>query len=160
MIDLRQAGTWDPLPQCCNAGTWTHIFWGNKIQTNYMEAKITACMCSWGKLRTKDTKRPKNLTVISEEPGIKTGCQVQKQGNEHALCTQCQQRGGQNTQATTLDWALDTPLPSPHIWNKLITTPPPPQGSIEPGEPVTCSPSPPAAVGAPIKPCLNFLSGI
>ena len=33
--------------------------------------KITACMHSWGRFWTKDTKRPKNPTAIFEEPGAK-----------------------------------------------------------------------------------------
>ena len=35
-------------------------------------------MCSWGKLWTKDTKRPKNPTATSKELGGKTGCPEQK----------------------------------------------------------------------------------
>ena len=56
---VRLAGTWDPLLHCCNACTWTNLSSSNKIQRNYMGLKITACMRSWGKFWTKDTKRPK-----------------------------------------------------------------------------------------------------
>ena len=59
--------------QCCNACTWTHLSSSNKIQRNYMGLKITACMFSWGKFWTKDTKRPKNPTATFEEPGAKAG---------------------------------------------------------------------------------------
>ena len=54
-------------------------------------------MCSWSKLWTKGTKRPRNSTTISEELGAKTGCWEQKQATEHAPCTQDQQRSRQNT---------------------------------------------------------------
>ena len=61
-LELRQAGTWDPLLQCCNACTWIHLSSGNKIPRNCMGLKITACMLSylWQILDPKDTKRPKN----------------------------------------------------------------------------------------------------
>ena len=38
-------GTWDPLLQCCNACTWTHLS-SNKIQRNYMGLKIITCKLS------------------------------------------------------------------------------------------------------------------
>ena len=42
---LRQAGTWDPELQSCNAFTWTHLSSSNKIQRNFMGLKITTvCM--------------------------------------------------------------------------------------------------------------------
>ena len=83
------AGTWDPLLQCCNACTWTHLSLSNKIQRNCMGLKITACMGSWGKFWTQKIQRDKkNPTVIFEETGAKTGCWEQKQGTEHAPCTQ------------------------------------------------------------------------
>ena len=41
-------------------------------------------MCSWGKLWTKDTKRPKNPTATSKELGGKTGCQEQKHHTVYA----------------------------------------------------------------------------
>ena len=60
-LKVRQAGTWDPLLQCCNACTWTNVSLSNKIQRNHKGLKITACMCSWGKFwtaRYKETKKP------------------------------------------------------------------------------------------------------
>lgn len=47
-----------PFLQYCNACTG-HIFLNNKIQGNCMGLKIAACMCSWCKFWTKDTKRLK-----------------------------------------------------------------------------------------------------
>ena len=38
-----------------------------------MGLKITACIPSWGKFWTKDTKRPENPTATFEEPGAKAG---------------------------------------------------------------------------------------
>ena len=73
LVVLRQARTWDPLLQCCHACTWTNLSSSNKIQRNCMGLKITACMCTWGKFWTKDTKRPKNPTATFEEPGAKAG---------------------------------------------------------------------------------------
>ena len=43
-------------------------------------------MPSWGKFWTKDTKRPKNPTVTSEEPQAKARGQEQKAG--HCACPQ------------------------------------------------------------------------
>ena len=51
---LRQAGT-----LCCSSCTWTDLSSSNKIQRNYKGLKITECMCSWDKVRTKDTKGPR-----------------------------------------------------------------------------------------------------
>ena len=62
-----------------------------------MGLKITACICSWDKFCTKDTKRPKNPTATFEEPGAKAGGGEQKHGTVHAPCTQHHLRGGQNT---------------------------------------------------------------
>ena len=47
-------------------------------------------------LDPKDTKRPKNPTATFEEPRANTGCWEQKQGLEHAPCTQHHLRDGQN----------------------------------------------------------------
>ena len=45
-LKLRQAGTWDPMLQCCSACTWTHLPTSDKIQRNCMELlqPITAGM--------------------------------------------------------------------------------------------------------------------
>ena len=40
---VRQAGTWDPLLQCCNARTWTYISSSHKTQRNLRGLKITVC---------------------------------------------------------------------------------------------------------------------
>ena len=114
---MRQ-GTWDPLLQCCNACTWTNVSSSNKIQRNYKELKITACMpTQLGQIMDNEIQRDqKNPTASSEEPGAKAGRQEQKKGTVHSPSTQHHLRGGQTTV-----WAqpLDTPLPSPHIRNQL-----------------------------------------
>ena len=56
---------------CCSACTWTNVSSSNKIQRNYKEIKITACMHSWSKLWTKSYKKTKNPTATSEELGAK-----------------------------------------------------------------------------------------
>ena len=68
------AGVWccerdrlGPGTLCCSACTWTSR---NKIQRNYKGLKITAYVCSWGKLWTT-YKKSKNLTATSEEPRAK-----------------------------------------------------------------------------------------
>ena len=95
------------------ACTWTLLYSRNKIQTDCMGIKITACTCTWGKFWTqKYTKRPNNPVATFEEPGAKTGCWEWKQGTAHAPCTHHRLRGGQNTQAAPPAGPPDTPLPS------------------------------------------------
>ena len=64
---------WDMGPEtlCCCACTWTNILSSNKIQRNYKGLKITACMCSEGKLWTIRYKKTKKPTATSEKPGAK-----------------------------------------------------------------------------------------
>ena len=89
----------------------------------------------------KDTKDQKiQLSLLNS--------QEQKLGTGRAPCTQHHHTGGQTTSAT--------PPARPHIRNQL--TPPSPQGASK-GNLLVFSPSP-AAAGAPIKPSLNFLSGL
>ena len=112
-------------------------------------------MHSWGKLwTTRYKKTKKSPTATSEELRATTGCQEKTQSTAHAPCTQHHQRGGQTTQHTPLAQPLDTPLPSPHMWNQLT----PHQGARK--ETCYLFSLPPAAAGAPIKPCPNFLSGL
>ena len=103
VIILIQAETWDPLLQCCNACTWTHVYSSNNKnkrtnkQQNYKGQKITVCMRSRGKFWTRHKKTKKVQLPLLKSQEQKTGCWEQKQGTEHALCTQHHQRGGQTT---------------------------------------------------------------
>ena len=51
-------GTWGPLRQCCSACIW-HVSPQVTQYGDTMGLKITACICSWDRFWTKDTKRPK-----------------------------------------------------------------------------------------------------
>ena len=42
-MQVRQAGTWGPLLQCCKACTCTCLSLGYKIQRNYRKLKLTPC---------------------------------------------------------------------------------------------------------------------
>ena len=52
---------WDlgPGTLCCRACTWTHVSLNHKTQRNYEGLKVTACMCSSGKLWTRYKKAKK-----------------------------------------------------------------------------------------------------
>ena len=90
-------GTWDPLLQVLQCLFLNKLLLQQQIQRNHMGLKITACLCSWDKFWTKDTKRPKHPISTSKEPGEKPGCWKQKQGIVHAPCTQHLLRGARNT---------------------------------------------------------------
>ena len=138
---MRQAGTWDPFLQCCNACTWTNLSSSNKIQGNYMGLKITACICSRHKFWTKDTKRPKNPTASFEEPGAKA---------RYWECPRTQHyQSGQNT-GPPLQPEPHTPLPSSHLRNKLT-----PNSTSEWAGKGAYLSSLPYYNRAPVKPCLE-----
>ena len=141
---MRGAGTGNPLLQGCNACTWTHLSSSNKIQRNYMGLKITACLPSWDKLWPKDTNRPKNPTVTSEEHGAET-CLLQST-----------QGGGQTAQATR-PYSLDIPTLTPY---KEQTCPPTPAQRVREQGNLLPVPTPSCYSRGPKKPCLNFLPGI
>ena len=70
---LRQAATWNPLLQCCNAWTRTNISSSNKIQRNYKGLKIAVCMHSWGKLWTAAKLLQSCLTLCDPIDGSPPG---------------------------------------------------------------------------------------
>ena len=128
----------------CSACTWTHISWSNRIQRNYKELKITACMCSWGKLLTRYKKtRTQPLFLMSQE---------QKQGTGHDSCTQRHQGVGRPPKPPS-SLTRNQPQPSPSSRDQL---------ALLDSEPGTCylSSLPPAATQIPVKTCLPFLSGL
>ena len=90
--------------------------------------KVTACMCSWDRLWTKDTKRPKTQLPLPR-------CQEQRQGPAHTPLHTIAQKG----------WAdhpghLSGPTPGPAtaLSFKEPARMPPQEAS---GAPITCSPS-------------------
>ena len=116
--------------------------------TNSKGLKITPCIHSWGKLWTKDAKRPKNPAATSEDPGAKTGCQEQKQVTEHLT--------------PAAGWAEHVS----HLFGSNTghfpnLTPCKEQACLSCQAKGNCClfSLPSAAAGAPIKPCLYFLSG-
>ena len=145
------AGTWDPLLQCCNACTWTHLSSSNKIQRNWL--KITACI--WGKFWTQKIQRDQKAHL----PLLKSLEPKQGVGNKSTVLScplhTTPPEGWAGHLSHPLARPLDTPLPSPHIRNKLA----PPWGASKQKNCCLFS-LPPAAAGAAVKPCLNFLSGI
>ena len=135
-VAVRQAGTCDPLLQRCWACTWIHLSSSNKIQTNCMGLKVTACMFSWGKLRTKDTKKPENPTATFEEPGAKAKGRQQRQGTAHAPCAHHHKGMGKPPKPPLQPDPWTHPYPHPHIRNKLALPRPEREQATET---VTCS---------------------
>ena len=97
LVLSRQAGTWDPLLQCCNVCIRTHLSFSNKIQRNNRGLKINECVGTWGKLWTQKLYRDQKANCCFWRAESKTGCREQKQSTEHTPCTQRHQRGSQNT---------------------------------------------------------------
>lgn len=88
-VMMTQAGTWDPLLQCLHLNK--HLC---ATEHKLYGLKITARTCSWGKLWTIDTKKAK--TQLSLPRWQEQGYYV------WSLHTQCGQRRGKTTQATSL----------------------------------------------------------
>ena len=86
---LRQAGTWDPLLQCC-----LHLDTPLLEQQNTKKLYGTKNNCLHAQLRQILDKKYKE-TKKTQLPLLKS--LEQKQGTEHAPCTQHHIRGGQNT---------------------------------------------------------------
>ena len=106
-------------------------------------------MCRWDKLWTTRYKKTKNPTATSEEAGAKAGycaCPLlstpPKGWADHLSHRSCPTPGHTPTLTPCKELAHPT------------------SGSEWPREPVTYSRSPTAAAGTPVKPCLNFLSGL
>ena len=152
---LIWTGTWDSLLQCCSACTWTHLSSSNKIQRNQMGLKITACICSQGKFWTKDTKTKKIQLPLLKSPEQKQGV-----GSKSRYCA-CPQH---TTPAK--GWANHLSHPSSWTPGHTVTlTPYKEQGYPRLRERASKEACclfllPSAAAEAPIKPCLNFLSGL
>ena len=99
-------------------------------------------------MSNKIQKDRKNPTATSEELGAKPG---------HCACLlhSTPPKGGKPPKPPTLlVRTLDIPLPLPYTRNMLA----PPRGASKGTHHLFFLP--PAAAGAPIKPCLHFLSGL
>ena len=98
----------------------------------------------------------KPLTATSEEPGAKAGGQEQKQGTVHAPLYKIPPKAW----AKHLSSSGPTPGHTPTLTPYKESAHPAPLG--EQASKGTCYlfSLPPVAAGAPIKLCLNFLSGL
>ena len=127
---LKQARTWDPSLQSCNACTWTNLSWNNKILRNYKGLKITACM-QLGQILDKRYKKKKTKPK-TQQPILKS--QEQKQCTAHIPCIPL---GVGKPPRLHSSLTLGHTLMSPHTRNKLGPTQ---EGSSK--EPAACSCSP------------------
>ena len=133
----------------CSAYTWTHLSSSNKIQRNWMRLSVTVCTGRGDKFWTKNTKRAKNSTATFEKSRAKAGycsCPL------HTIPS----KGWVDHLSPPLAWSLDTTQPSLQVRNELAI--PSPRECTSKGNWPLFS-LPPAAAGAPLKPCLN-LSGL
>ena len=130
----------------------------------------------WQILDPKDTKRPKIPTATFEEPSAKTGYQEHKQGVDSKNRVSRAKAGCREQKQGTAHAPLHT-MP-PNGWAKHLSYP----SSLTPGHTPTLTPWKeqacpqlrersrkgtyclfsllPGAAGAPVKPCLDFLSGL
>ena len=136
---MRQAGTWDPLKQCCNACTWTYLSSSNKVQRKQYGTKNSCVHGPWGQiLNPKDTKRPK-----IQPPFLKSLEQKQRVGNKSRVLPPPPAH-------TTTGGVGTTPKPDPWVHSNhhtfggtILTSPPPhcpPRGPLhkEPVNEGTC----------------------
>ena len=116
-------------------------------------------MCSWGKLWAtiyKETKKNPQLPLLKsreQKQGVGSKSRVLGMPSAHTTT-----KGVGRSPKPPLRPTLDTPLPSPHIRNQLAC-PLSPSERASKGNCYLFS-LPPTAIGAPVKPCLNFLSGV
>ena len=147
---------WDglgPGTPYCSGCIWMRYFWSNKIQRNYKGLKITARICSWSKLWTKRQKTNKQKPNNCHFWRARSKCRVS--GVKAGMCPlhATPPKGWANRLSHPSDPTHGHTLPSPHMKNHL--TP----GGASKGTcyllllPRCCS-------RAPVKLCLNFLSGL
>ena len=152
VLSMRQAGTWDPLLQCCSACTWTNVSSTYELQRNYKGLKIKLCAGAAGaSYRQKDTKRPKKPQL----PLLKSW--AQKQGvasKSRVLCVTPAlnpTRGVGKTPKPPLwldPWTHPYPHPIKGTSSPLLEVGGGKQGKLLL---VFTHPLPPAAAGAPIS---------
>ena len=149
--DRPGPGTWDLLLQWYSACAWTNVSLSNKIKRNYKELKITAYMHRWGKFwitRYKKIKKTQNPTTTSEELGTKAEC------CECRLLSTPPKGWANHPSNPSAPTPRHIPTPSPYKEPAC----PPPRGVSKGNSHLFSLPA--ARAGAPIKPCLNFLSGL
>ena len=151
-VVLRQAGTWDPLLQCCNACTRTHLSSSNKIQRSYVGLKITVCMGSWGKFWTPKLTNP---IASFEEQGAKLIVESKSRVLHMCPALNITIGVGKTPKSPFCSIPAHTPNLSPY---KEQAHYPPPGVSKQRSLLFVLAPS--AATGTPVKPGLNLWSGL
>ena len=150
MLLLRQA--WD---MGCFATVLQCLHLDSKIQRDYTGLKITVCMCSWGKLWTKRYKKTKEPNWYFWRVGRRNRVLGAKAGYCACLLHSTPPKRWVDHLSHPSSRPLNTSLPSPYIRNQLS----PPRGVSEQGKLLLCS-LPAVSAGTPVRPCLNFLSGL
>ena len=151
---------WDLQPGtfCCSACTWTNVSSSNKLQRNYkgLKKKLQACTAG-ANYEQQDTKRQKK-----------------KKKTQLPLLKSREQKHGVGSKSRVL--RMTPHSTQPKGWAKHLSHPFGPTPGHTPALPPHKEPArpplgeqagncylflfPPATAGAPVKPCLNFLSGL
>ena len=142
---------------CCSAYSWTNVSLSNKIQKNYKGLKITACICSWGKLWTTRHKKTLNPSATSERLRTKTeGAVVGSKSRVLHIppAPNTTKRVGRPFKPLSSPTPGHTPYPHPIEGTRM------PRLGEGAREPVTYFRFPLLLAGAPIKSSLNLLSGL
>ena len=129
-VEVKQAGTWDPLLQCCNAFTWTDVSLSTK--NNCVHVQLGQI------LDNRYKKTPK-----AQLPFLKSWEQKQRVGSKSRVLCMCPAH-------TTTKGVGKPPKPrlQPDPWTHPYphpiqgTSSPPPSASEQAREPVVCSHSP------------------
>ena len=114
--------------QCCTACRWTHLSLRNKIKKKKLYGFKSNCthvsfkVNSVQKMQRDQKPQLPFLKGLEEKQGVRSKSRANP-------CTQHHIRGGQTTQDSPWAPLLDSPLPSPHMRNKLV----PSQGASKQG---------------------------
>ena len=116
--DQMISGTWDCLPQQCNACTWTHISWSKQQNMKKLYGAKNKCMhAQLGQIMNKKIQKdPKNQMATSEDLGEKT-LSGAKAGYWECPLHSPPQRGEQTTWHPSAN-PLDIPLSSSGVRNQ------------------------------------------
>ena len=109
-VDLRQAGTWDPLLQCYTACRRTHLSLRNKIKKKKKKLYGFKSNCTHASVKVNSVQKTQRgqkpqlpfLKGLEEEQGVRSKSRANPYTQHHV-------RGGQTTQDT----------PWPHRWIHL-----------------------------------------